>query len=58
MMEDTGNEEKKAEAQEYYESAMSRIDTAKRLYSELLTSVEKEKEEIEKRSEACEEEQP
>ena len=48
MMEDTGNEEKKAEAQEYYESAMSRIDTAKRLYSELLTSVEKRKEEIEK----------
>lgn len=47
-MEDTGNEEKKAEAQEYYESAMSRIDTAKRLYSELLTSVEKRKEEIEK----------
>ena len=27
---------------------MSRIDTAKRLYSELLTSVEKRKEEIEK----------
>lgn len=58
MMEDTGNEEKKAEAQEYYESAMSRIRTRqKRLYSRTADLGRKEKRGDRKRSEACEEEQ-